>query len=544
MTFAFHTQSFKFRMTVVVSLLVLLASGLVAISSVYTAERQLAQVIGEQQYALLTSAAAYIDEDLGSKKSLLKTISEHIAEDALAAPQLVQSLIEGHDSLRDEFFNVTVFDGGGNLIANLNDRRTIGKLNVSQRPYFQDTMRYKEGVISEPFKSALTGKSVVLVTEPVFDARGKLVYLIGGAIDLQRPRFFGQLEVLKPGKTGYLFMLTTAGLVIQHPDRSRILTQVTKESGGAAAGALEGKEGWRRGITKAGVQSIVTYKRLHTADWIVGSVFPEAEAFVPVITMRRTAGIASALVAAIAGLVGWLAILRLLRPLGALRRHVATILMGSANIKVFDVDRRDEFGELSRAFFALSQQREAAEANLESLAKTDMLTGLNNRRMFDEALEAAIKRAGRTAKPLALAYLDIDKFKTINDTYGHGVGDEVLVEFARRLKQVVRCTDIVARLAGDEFVIIFEQSGGHAELSKMGQKIIDRVRVPFIFAEATLQVTTSVGIALITEKGASAVDILHAADQALYSAKRAGRNSVIVNNYPDERIEQQSSTLS
>jgi diguanylate cyclase (GGDEF)-like protein len=439
---------------------------------------------------------------------------------------------------------VTVFDGTGNLIANLNDRRAIGKLNVFKRPYFQDTLRYKEGVISEPFKSALTGKSVVLVTEPVFDESGKLVYVIGGAIDLQRPRFFGQLEVLKPGKTGYLFMLTTAGLVIQHPDSSRILAQVTKESGGAVAGALEGKEGWRRGVTKAGVQSIVTYKRLHTADWVVGSVFPEAEAFVPVITMRRTAGIASAVVAAIAGLVGWLAILRLLRPLGALRTHVATILTGRANIKVFDVDRRDEFGELSRAFFALSQQREAAEANLESLAKTDMLTGLNNRRMFDEALEAAINRAGRTAKPLALAYLDIDKFKAINDTYGHGVGDEVLVEFARRLKQVVRSTDTVARLAGDEFVIIFEHAGGHTELSKMGQKIIDRIRVPFIFAEATLQVTTSVGVALITEKGASAADILHAADQALYSAKRAGRNSVVVNNYPGERIEQQSSTVS
>lgn len=543
MTFAFHTQSFKFRMTIVVSLLVLLASGMVAISSIYTAERQLAQVIGEQQYALLTSAAAYIDKDLGSKNSLLKTISEQIAVDALAAPQLVQSIIEGHDSLRDEFFNVTVFDGDGNLIANLNDRRSIGKLNVSQRPYFQDTVRYKEGVISEPFKSALTGKSVVLVTAPVFDARGKMVYLIGGALDLQRPSFFGQLEVLKPGKTGYLFMLTTDGLVIQHPDRSRILTQVTKESGGAAAGALEGKEGWMRGVTKAGVHAIVTYRRLRTADWIVGAVFPEAEAFVPIISMRRNAGIASAVVVAIAGIIGWLAIFRLLSPLGALRRQVARILMGNANINVFDIDRKDEFGELSRAFFALSQQREAAEANLESLAKTDMLTGLNNRRMFDEALVAAINRAGRTNKQLALAYLDIDKFKSINDKYGHGMGDEVLIEFARRLQQTVRCTDIIARLAGDEFVIIFEHAGGHSELSTMGQKIIDRIRVPFIFAEATLQVTTSVGIALITEQGASSVDILQAADQALYSAKRAGRNSVVVNNYPNERIEQQSHTL-
>jgi diguanylate cyclase (GGDEF)-like protein len=540
MTFVFNAQSFKFRMTVVVSVLVLLASGLVATSSVYTAEHQLAQVIGEQQYALLTSAAAYIDEDLGAKKSLLKTVAEHMAESALVSLKSVQPIIEGHSALRDEFFNVTVFDDGGNLIANLNDRRAVGKLNVFKRPYFQDTVRYREGVISEPFKSLLTGRPVVLVTEPVFDANGKLVYVIGGAIDLQKPRFFGQLEVLKPGKTGYLFMLTTSGLVIQHPDGSRILSQITKASGGAVAGALDGTEGWRRGVNTAGIESIVTYKRLHTADWVAGSVFPDNEAFVPVITMRRTASIASAVVAAIAGIFGWLAILRLLRPLGALRRHVATILTGGANIKVFDVDRRDEFGELSRAFFALSQQREAAEANLESLAKTDMLTGLNNRRMFDEALEGTINRASRTGKPLALAYLDIDKFKTINDTYGHGIGDEVLVEFASRLKQAVRCTDIVARLAGDEFVIIFEHVGGHADLSKIGQKILDSVRAPFILTEATLQATTSVGIALSTAKGTSSLDILRVADQALYSAKRSGRNSVVVYNLPDEPIELQA----
>lgn len=91
------------------------------------------------------------------------------------------------------------------------------------------------------------------------------------------------------------------------------------------------------------------------------------------------------------------------RPVSTLRRNVAAILMGSANIQVFDIDRRDEFGELSRAFFALSLQREAAEANLESLTRTDMLTGLNNRRMFDQALEAALQRAGRTTQPLALA---------------------------------------------------------------------------------------------------------------------------------------------
>ena len=535
MKFGFIFHSFKFRMSVVVSLLVLLASGLVAITSIYTVEQQLAQDIGEQQYALLTSAAAYIDEDLSAKKSLLKAIAKHIAQNAMQASSMVQPLIEGHDSLRDEFYNVTVFDHRGELIGNLNDRRTIGKLNASQRPYFQDTVRDREGVISAPFKSALTGKSVVLVTEPVFDEAGKLVYVLGGVIDLQRPRFFGQLRVLRPGQTGYLLMLTSGGVIIQHPDSSRILSQVIKGTAGAAGGAMEGREGWRRGVNASGVQSIITYKRLRNADWVVGSVFPEAEAFIPITKMRWSAGIASASVVVVAGILGWLAIWRLLKPLGALRGRVAAIMAGHGDSKAFDIGRKDEFGELSRAFFALTRQREAAQASIESLARTDTLTGLNNRRMFDEALAATIQRAGRTGQPFALAYLDIDKFKTINDTHGHGVGDEVLVEFASRLKQAVRSTDVVARLAGDEFVIIFEHVDSQAELARLGQKIIDRVRAPFRLDSAALAVTTSIGIALSAKRGVEAAEILHAADQALYAAKLAGRDNLVVNRYPVER---------
>jgi diguanylate cyclase (GGDEF)-like protein len=535
MKFGFILRSFKFRMSVVVSLLVLFASGLVAITSTYTVEKQLAHDIGEQQYALLTSAAAYIDEDLSAKKSLLKAVAKHVAQNAMQASAMVQPLIEDHDSLRDEFYNVTVFDHRGELIANLNDRRTIGKLNASQRPYFRDTVRDREGVISAPFKSALTGKSVVLVTEPVFDEAGKLVYVLGGVIDLQRPRFFGQLRVLRPGQTGYLLMLTNGGVIIQHPDSSRILSQVTKESAGAAGGAMEGREGWRRGVNAAGIQSIITYKRLRNADWVVGSVFPESEAFIPITKMRWSAGIASAAVVVIAGILGWLAIWHLLKPLGALRGRVAAIMTGHGDSKAFDIGRKDEFGELSRAFFALTRQREQAQARLESLARTDTLTGLNNRRMFDEALAATIQRAGRTGQPFALAYLDIDKFKTINDTHGHGVGDEVLVEFATRLKQAVRSTDVVARLAGDEFVIIFEHVDSQDELARLGQKIIDRVRTPFRLASAALEVTTSVGIALSLKRGVEAVEVLHAADQALYAAKLAGRDNVVVNSYPVER---------
>lgn len=531
MTLTINSRSLKFRMTVVVVLLVLFASGLVALATLTMAERKMSSVVGDQQYALLSSAAAYIDQDLDSKKTLLKSLSERMPPEAYASPQALQELIESHATLREEFYNVVAFDPAGEMVANLNDRRQVGQQNFAHRPYLADTIRSREGVISAPFRSALSGLPVVLITEPVFDAAGRLAYVLGGALDLQRPSFFGQIEALHPGKTGYLVMLTRDGTLIQHPDRSRLLHRVTEEPGGAVPStlaAMQGFEGWTAGRTKSGVAAIIAFKQMRNADWIIGAVYPDHEAFAPLIAMRGSAVAASAAVAIVSGVLGWLAILRLLRPLGALRRHLKQIADGGGNIRVFDVARPDEFGELSRAFYALSRQRQLAEEHLALVARTDPLTGISNRRKFEEVFEAALGRVSRVDRLLALAYLDIDRFKAINDNYGHGVGDQVLVEFASRLTRAVRATDTVARLAGDEFVVIFDNLADNTEPALLGQKILDSMRPPFVCGGHELVVTTSVGIALTTSAGADLDHFLKTADEALYLAKHAGRNAYAV----------------
>ncbi|MES2320846.1 MAG: sensor domain-containing diguanylate cyclase [Pseudomonadota bacterium] len=526
MRLAVNTVSLKFRLSVLVVALVLLATGLVAFSSLFLAERQMRAIVGAQQFALLSSAAAYIDADLGAKKTLLMTLREELAEE----PASLQAFLETHGTLRDEFSNVVVYDRDGMVLASLNARNVSKDLNFSQRDYFIDTVAAREGIISRPFKSSLSQRPVVLVTEPVFDEAGKLRFMLAGAIDLQRPRFFGQLASLKSGSSGYLFMLTRDGTIIHHPDREHILRKASDGPGGVQStvvAAMNGFEGWTEGPTKRGVPALITYKRLARTDWIIGGVYPLDEAFRPMIRMRTKALLASAAVALLAGVAGWLAILRLLRPLAALRKHVARISDGSAPIEVFDVDRRDEFGELSRAFFDLSRQRRNAEMNLEALARTDSLTGIHNRRMFEEIFALSIRRAQRSRRRLALAYLDIDHFKAINDTLGHGMGDQVLVEFASRLKMAVRATDTVARLAGDEFVIIFESTKGDADTTTLAEKIMEQIRPPFVFADVRVKVTTSVGIA-IGGCDLTMDDFLKASDAALYDAKRKGRDGYSV----------------
>jgi diguanylate cyclase (GGDEF)-like protein len=168
------------------------------------------------------------------------------------------------------------------------------------------------------------------------------------------------------------------------------------------------------------------------------------------------------------------------------------------------------------------------EEKLSRLARIDSLTGIANRRMFVELLHQAIERSRRHGARLALAYLDIDLFKKINDNHGHAVGDEVLKEFARRLQSTVRATDSVARLSGDEFVIIFDDIHGDADGRALAEKVVAAIRQPFHVGGSELAITTSVGVCLYEGATQTQEQLLANADHALYEAKRRGRDGVAV----------------
>ena len=169
------------------------------------------------------------------------------------------------------------------------------------------------------------------------------------------------------------------------------------------------------------------------------------------------------------------------------------------------------------------------EKQLSLLVRTDVLTGVANRYSFNEILPLALSRARRAMAGLALMYLDIDHFKSINDTLGHAAGDEVLKAFAARLQQSVRTTDTVARLGGDEFVIILEGVNNADEPQIVARKIVDNVAGPLQVEGRTLTLTTSIGVAfrraIIAADKATAETLIGRADAALYAAKKAGRNT-------------------
>lgn len=164
------------------------------------------------------------------------------------------------------------------------------------------------------------------------------------------------------------------------------------------------------------------------------------------------------------------------------------------------------------------------ERQLQQLARIDTLTQVANRRHFDEKLLEALARVRRQGDALALMFMDIDHFKAINDTHGHATGDAVLVEFASRLKSCLRETDTVARLGGDEFVILSEGSGGAAEVAQVAERLRARLQPPMVVEGREFRVTSSIGIALADPTLDTPAALMSRADEALYSAKRAGRD--------------------
>lgn len=647
--------SLKARMSVVVFLLVLGAVVLLALATLALAERDMRAVTGQQQYVSLASAAVFIDEELAAKRNVLRVLADSIAALDIDDQPGLQRFLNAQTILGKEFFTAGLVGLDGTLLASLAPvklRAGAVNLNLKGRTYFDQTLAQKRSIISEPLQGSVSGMPLVVVTQPVFDARGQIRYVLAASVNLRQPDFLGRLSSLRPGVGGHLYIMTADGIVVEHPDKSLIMQHIAALCPPSipTSNAIKGFEGWMTGKTSDGHDALFAYRRIASTNWILASVYPTSAAFAPLHAIRSKVLLAALCMAAVAGLLGWRVVLRLLQPLERLRRQVHGIRRDRVGIEVLQIGRRDEIGDLSRDFYSLVAERESAQAQtraserrlklltdhvpvvivyidrehryqfmnatfekwfgisvaegmmnsirdvlgeaayamreqhlrrafageeveyefttdaadscrsfqtnyipdvaedgqvagvygliheitkvkavhsaLQSAAATDVLTSIANRRRFDEQLALSMERARETGEPMALAYLDIDRFKGINDSLGHAAGDEVLKEFAARLVRKVRASDLPARLAGDEFVIIFDAVTSAAEVQQIGRKIIEAIRAPFQLSHGELLVTTSIGIALFRDGAMTPEQLLALADQALYQAKQQGRDTV------------------
>jgi diguanylate cyclase (GGDEF)-like protein len=196
----------------------------------------------------------------------------------------------------------------------------------------------------------------------------------------------------------------------------------------------------------------------------------------------------------------------------------------------------------TRFAHALELKRTREQGRAEGLL--DALTGLPNRLLFNDRLDMIIREATRTGECFALLFVDLDRFKTINDTLGHAVGDQVLITATQRLRTSVRASDTVARYAGDEFVVVLRHIVKNEDVLRIAEKIVQVMQAPLRIDDGTeLQVTTSIGVSFYPDDADDAETLLKHADEAMYAAKSLGRNNFQIYEVSAEQAQQQNLAL-
>jgi diguanylate cyclase (GGDEF)-like protein len=341
-----------------------------------------------------------------------------------------------------------------------------------------------------------------------------------------------RLSTVTMGPGAYLLVLDDQHRLVYHPDKSRIGATITPEFAALFAGS-SGSFTQRLGDSDV----LLSYETIPGKNWYVVSVIPKETLLAPMHGIQRVA---------VFMLLGMVVLILVLLRLVALR-VVAPIGHIAESFRNFQLNRIEPGWRMARprslepiadlaqwfnAFLESMERRQAAEEEIRQLAFYDPLTGLPNRRLLIDRLRQALRECPRRRQSLALMFLDLDKFKTLNDTLGHDSGDSLLRQVAQRLVHCVREVDTVARLGGDEFVVLLEGIGptadeAAAQAEAVGLKVLRALSEDYEgLVDAGYHSTSSIGITVYTDAPCSLEEVMKQADIALYQAKEAGRNTL------------------
>ncbi|MFL9924536.1 diguanylate cyclase [Herbaspirillum lusitanum] len=534
------------RLALAVVTAVLITAVVVTAVSLFVIRRDMRDELGEQQFTALKLTAAALDAGFADRRIALRSLAQGMPPGARGNALLMQAYIEQHQSLTSLFFNFSVVEPNGNVVANFIDPTQINRFSMANRDYLLETVKTRKGVISTPLESKMSGRAIVLMTEPVLNQKGDVELVFMASIDLRQNNFLGQFTDVKLGKSGFMYILTPAGMLVEHPEKERILKHMDEAGGQNLVNnkALEGFEGSVEGNNRAGERALFAFKRMDSTGWIIGSHYLTKDAYAPIHEMQNRALLAAAVLTLLSGWLAWWFTTRMLRPLHQLHAHIQKIREDKSFAQMEGNVRPDELGDLSLAFNGLMNERKKAEmeldearVNLEEMNKTlarlaleDALTGLANRRQFELGLTEEFNRAARTGVSMAMLMIDVDFFKQYNDLYGHMAGDQVL----RRLGSAIRDTntrpeDLAARYGGEEIAVLLPGSGlqGAMIVAERIRTSVEKLSITHS-ASPTGKVTISIGVGAIVPKRElhKPEDLLRDADRALYVAKADGRDCV------------------
>ncbi|AEJ61810.1 diguanylate cyclase [Spirochaeta thermophila DSM 6578] len=379
-----------------------------------------------------------------------------------------------------------------------------------------------------PYQEIKTGEWLVSISKVLLDDEGNRVGVVSIDASMERAAEFLR-ESITPYTTSYSYVVNPRGIILIH-HREELLGKNLSDIIRPPAAFTKTSSPFEYRFE--GVEKFAHYTVLPDLGWVVVTVLNKSEVLLPLIHQITMGFLVVALLAATSG---WAASRLLTRhvitPLATLQADLERVISGAPGVPLADYPD-NEVGQIAKGveqltrteLYRKNQALKALNTRLEILSTTDPLTSIFNRRKLQEELTREYHRALRYGSPFSLILIDLDHFKTINDTFGHGKGDEVLIWTAEILRTHLRSTDIVGRWGGEEFLVLCPETRlSEAALiaSKLGKEIARTSPLP------SCRVTISAGVVSFSP-GKSLEDLLKEADEKLYRAKGSGRNTVIV----------------
>jgi len=494
---------------------ILLTAVVIIVSAGEVSKRSLSASYLENNYQYAKKLALNTGELLNSMQTIIGSLAAHAGK--ISTEESQEMLDRSSDMLHVYFNSVFHADETGKILAITpgNSGIAIGNQLTSVASY--QAIATKKPMISKPY-TGLTGRLIILITHPVFDTAGRYRGFIGGSIYLaERNVLSSLLQEHFYGNGSLVYVVDQQGRLIFHPDVER-LGQTVKENE-VVDKLREGGSGSQLVINGDGEAFYAGYSYEPRSRWGIISQTPVSVIEHPIRDMICRIILLAIPSFALILATAWYVARRIARPLHQLAHFSETSSMEGDHVAAppETASAIYEVRQLYRGFRKSSQQLNIHLDDLHTAVKTDGLTGLANRRTFDLALQERVA----DKVPFALIMLDIDHFKKVNDTYGHLVGDEVLKDLARTMRELSREGDPCFRYGGEEFSILV-QYGDKA----LSWQIAERLREQIAHAPNPTgkPLTISLGIALFPEHATDPKRLITHADEALYQSKASGRN--------------------
>lgn len=526
-------MSFRFRFDSLTTRIILLGSALLligALSRIVFLTDFLRSDITDLTANQLTTIANYVaqdvDRDITARQKMLAHLADQLLPILLDQPAQLRSWLgERHETSPLFSRGVFVVAPSGRVIADYPEVAGRAGSSVDDRDYFRQAMNGTP-TIGRPTVGRIKDFQILPMSVPLRDQQGAIRGVVVGISGLQSDNFLSALYNTGIGKTGGLLLISPQHKVFVGATDPAMILAPTPAPGinKLHDEVMDGFRGHGVTINAKGIEEIAATASVPSAGWVVVARLPTAEAHGPVDRLIQFIARNTAIILPIFILVMVLLMRRMMRPLMDTANRADRMTQGELPLEQLPVVRNDEVGHLTAAFNRVLSKLLESRAELSHLAHHDQLTGLPNRKLLADRMKLALARAHRKDGRVAVLFLDLDGFKPINDSFGHEIGDLALSEVAHRLSAVIRREDTLARVGGDEFVILLSDLDDKAAetAERVAGKCLMIFDQAFELPPSPCKLGTSIGIAI--GDGNSEQDrLLIAADQAMYRAKEAGR---------------------